>query len=412
MRKISLAGKVFIGFAVGIALGVIFQEKILAIKLVGDIFLSLIKMLVVPLIFFSIASSVCGIESISKLKKMGGKILLYYVGTTLISAAIGILASNYLSPGSGFTLESLVGAGDVPHAQASTPGFASTILSMIPTNPVKAFAEGKLIQIIIFAVFWGTAITGLGGAASTMKKFTEQGAAIMIRITGMVMELSPYGVAALIACSVGQYGLQIFGPLGKMIGSLYLTALIVIIVLYVPMLKLIGKVSVKDFFRHMGKVMVMTVSTTSSAGTMPLTLKTMTDDFKVRKELADFSIPLGTVINMNGAVLFYSMIVIFVAQIYGVDLTIAQQFYLVLFGSIIAMGSPGIPGGGIVMTIVLLSFMNLPLEIMGLIAGVYRLFDMCNTTLNVVGDAVTTICIAKTDDMMDEATGEKAYGNA
>ncbi|MFW5490122.1 MAG: dicarboxylate/amino acid:cation symporter [Desulfovibrio sp.] len=401
MRKVSLAGKVFIGFAVGIVLGLIFQEKILAIKLVGDIFLSLIKMLVVPLVFFSIASSVSGIESITKLKKMGGKVLLYYVGTTLICAAIGIAAANIFSPGVGFTLESLAGAGTVSHS-ATTPGFASTILSMIPTNPFKAFSEGKLIQIIIFALFLGTAITGLGASVSTVKKFIDEGNKLMIRITGMVMELSPYGVAALIACSVGKYGLEVFGPLGKLVGALYLAALVVMVCLYIPMLRLIGKVSIKDFFRHMGKVMVMTISTTSSAGTMPLTLKTMTDDFKVRAELAEFTIPLGTVINMNGAVLYYSMAVAFVAQIYNIDLSLAQQIYLVLFGSVIAMGSPGIPGGGIVMTMVLLSFMNLPLEIMGLIAGVYRLFDMCNTTLNVVGDAVSTLCIASTDHMIGD----------
>ncbi len=410
MRKLSLATKVFIGFAVGIVLGLIFQDKILVIKPVGDIFLSLIKMLVAPLIFLSITSSVSSLESIAKLRKMGGKVLLYYVATTLLAACIGIIAANVLAPGSGFTLEAITGAAAAPKAPAGTPGFASTILSMIPTNPFKSLAEGNLIQIIIFSVLLGTAITSLSSRVPTVKKAVDEGADIMYRITGMVMETSPYGVAALIACSVGQYGLQIFGPLGKLVGSLYLAAIVVILLLYIPMLRLIGKMPIKDFFRHMAKVMMMTISTTSSAGTMPLTMKTMTDDFNVSKELVDFSIPLGTVINMNGAVLYYSMAVVFVAQVYGISVPLDQQFYLILFSSIIAMGSPGIPGGGIVMTMVLLTFMHLPLEIMGLIAGVYRLFDMCNTTLNVMGDAVTTLCIAKTDGLTEvpEHAGVKA----
>lgn len=402
MRKLSLATKVFIGFVCGIALGLIFQEKILVIKVVGDIFLSFIKMLVAPLIFFSITSSISSLESISKLRKMGGKVLAYYAVTTIICAVIGIIASKLLSPGAGFTLEALTGAGKAPPAPTSTPGFASTLLSMIPTNPFKSLADGNLIQIIIFSAFLGTAITSLGKAVPAMKSIVNEGASIMYRITGMVMETSPFGVAALIACSVGQYGLQVFGPLGKLVGSLYLAAIVVIVLLYIPMLRLVGKVPLRVFFRHMGKIMMMTISTTSSAGTMPLTMKTMTDDFKVNKGLVDFAIPLGTVINMNGAVLYYAMAVIFVAQIYGVDVSLSQQLYLVLFSSIIAMGSPGIPGGGIVMTMVLLSFMNLPLEIMGLIAGVYRLFDMCNTTLNVMGDVVTTICIAQRDGLIDE----------
>lgn len=408
MRTISLATKVFIGFIIGIALGLIFKESILIIKPIGDIFLNLIRMLVAPLIFFSIASSVSGLESMTQLRRMGGKVMLYYAGTTVISAVIGLVCAHIIAPGAGFSLDALAGASTAPAAPATQPGVAAAIISMVPTNPFKALADGNLIQIIIFAVFIGTAVTSLGGKTETFKKFIDDGANIMYRVTAMVMEVSPYGVCALIAVSIGQYGLHVFGPLGKLVGGLYLAALCIILVLYVPMLKFIGKMPLSVFFRHIGKVMVMTASTTSSAGTMPLTMKTATEDFKVHKELVDFAIPLGTVINMNGAVLFYSMCMLFVAQIYGVEVPISQQIFLVFFASIIAMGSPGIPGGGIVMTMVLLNFMGLPLEIMGLIAGVYRLFDICNTTLNVVGDVVTTICVGRTENMTAYPTGTES----
>ena len=406
MRKINLATQVFIGFALGIVLGLIFKSDILVLKPVGDIFINLIKMIVAPLMFFSIVSSISGLESMAQLRKMGGKVMGYYVATTVICAFLGLAIANLLTPGQGFIMPD-IGNGSALPAAPATMGFAATLVNMVPVNPFKSLTETNLIQIIVFGMFVGTAITALGEKASVVKSAFSQGASVMYKITGYVMAVSPVGVLALMACSIGQYGLEIFGPMGKFVLALYFGGLVVLVVLYIPMLKLIGKMPLGLFFRNIGKIMMMTVSTTSSAGTMPLTLRTVKEDYKVKAEFADFAIPLGTTINMNGAVLYFSMAVVFVSQIYGIQLGLDQQLYLVLIASILAIGSPGIPGGGIVMTMVLLNFMGLPLEIMGLVAGLYRLFDMLNTTLNVVGDVVSTLCVARTENMFEDSAAEK-----
>lgn len=401
MRKPSLATQVFIGFALGIILGLVFKEDVLILKPLGDIFLNLIKMLVAPLIFFSVVSSISSLESMAQLKKMGGKVMGFYIGTMIICALLGLTVANLIEPGKGFTISSIIADASVVPAAPASMNFAETLVNMIPTNPFNALSQTNLIQIIIFSLFLGLAMTALGDESSTMKRIFHEGASIMYKITSYVMAVSPLGVMALMACTIGQYGLEIFGPLGKFLLALYTGGLVVLVLLYVPMLKFIGKMPLRLFFRHIGKVAIMSMSTTSSAGTMPLSLSTAKNDFKVHPELADFAIPLGAAINMNGAVLYYSMAVTFVSQIYGMGLGFDQQFYLVVLAAIIALGSPGIPGGGIVMTMVLLTFMGLPLEIMGLIAGVYRLFDMLNTTLNIIGDIVGTVCVARLDDMID-----------
>jgi len=273
---------------------------------------------------------------------------------------------------------------------------------MVPTNPVKALADGNLMQIIVFSVFFGIGMILLGDNSDPIKKVIDNVSDIMLKVTGMIMEFSPYGVAALIAVSVGEYGLKIFGPLAKFILTDYVGMICVLLIMYTLMIKFIAKVSLRKFFKHIPEIWAVTASTTSSSGTLPVTMKVVEEKFGVKNELAGFSLPLGATINMNGAAVYFAVGVIFVSQIYGIDMSIYQQFMTIIMATLIAIGSPGIPGGGIVMMVMLLNTMGLPIDVIGLIAAIYRVIDMGHTSLNVTGDVVSTLCIARVENLFKD----------
>lgn len=401
MRKLSLSTKIFIGFVVGIVLGIIFGEKMLIVKPLGDIFLTLIKMIVVPLVTFSIITGVASIGDIQKLKKVGTKTILYFIITTACAGIIGLAISNFIQPGSGVDMSAIASTGK--YEAKAMPGLGATILGMFPDNPIKAMASGNLMQIIIFAIFFGVALTAIGDAGKKVISFLSVCTQVMLKMTSIVMAFSPIGVAALISVSIGQYGLSIFSPLGKFIGTIWTADILVAIIMYGFMLTVIAKVSPFKAIKRIVDVWLMTLSTTSSTGTLPVSIKTVVEKFGVKKEFAEFVLPLGATMNMNGGGVYYSAAVLFVSQIYGVQLDFSQQILIVFLATIISVGSPGIPGGGIVMTIMLLTTMGLPLDIMGLVAGMYRLIDMANTTMNVTGDVITTICVARGEGAIEDS---------
>lgn len=401
MRNLSLATKILIGFAVGIILGILFKDKILFIKPIGDLFLTLIKMLVVPLVFFSITSGITSLSDIQRLKRIGIKTVLYFLGTTVLAGVIGLTVAHIFKPGENFNISFIPGA--TTASAQEIPSLANTILGMFPSNPIASLASGNLIQIIIFSLFLGISIVLIGKKAEITKKIMDEGTNIMYKMTNIVMSFSPYGIAALIACTIGEYGLAIFGPLAKFILTDYIGLISVVVILYLFMLKFIARIPLGYFFKNIIPVWLMTTSTTSSSGSLPITINITEKRFGVSNELAQFTLPLGATINMNGAVVYYAAAVIFIAQIYGVDLSLTDQIMVILLTTLISVGSPGIPGGGIVMTIMLLTTMGLPMEIVGLIAGIYRIIDMGHTTLNVTGDVVSTLCIARQEKMIDDS---------
>lgn len=401
MKKLGLTSKIFIGFALGIILGLIFGEKVTVIKPLGDIFLTLIKMIVVPLVFCSITSGVASIGDINKLKRIGSKTLIYFVVATMLAGIIGLVIAQLVQPGSGVELNMI--QANSKYEAKEMPTLAKTLLDMFPSNPIKALVDGNLMQIIVFSLFLGVSLTLLGEKGKKAIELFDIGTEAMYKMTAIVMDFSPIGVAALMACSIGEYGLKIFGPLGKFILTDYLGLLAVILLLYVPMLKFIAKIPLGYFFKKVLQIWLVTASTTSSSGTLPVTISVTKKKFGVSDELAEFILPLGATMNMNGAVVYYSAAVMFVSQIYGVTMDLSQQVLIIILATIISIGSPGIPGGGIVMTIMLLTTMGLPMEIVGMIAGIYRIIDMGHTTLNVTGDVITSLCIGRSENAIDDS---------
>lgn len=397
-KKLSLATKTFIGFGLGIVIGLVFGEKATIVKPLGTIFLNMIKMIVVPMVFFSITAGVASLGDLKKLRNIGVKVVGLYALTSALCVGLGLIMANIINPGKGFDLTALSQSTDY-EAQAM-PSIIDTLIDMFPSNIFTSFTNTNMLQIIVFSVFLGVALIMMGKEGERLLAGVQSCANAMYKITAIVMEFSPIGVCALLADSVGAYGLKIFGPLGKLILTVYASDVILVLVMYIPMVALLAKFPVKKWLQGIWKVWVVTASTTSSSGSLPITTSVTNDEFGVSSELSSFSLPLGATINMNGGCIYYAAAIVMTAQIYGMNLTPSALVNIIISTVLVAMGCPGVPGGAIIMTTILLTNMGLPLEIVGLIAGIFRLIDMANTTFNVTGDVVTTMVVACSEGMM------------
>lgn len=397
-KKLSLATKTFIGFGLGIVIGLVFGEKATIVKPLGTIFLNMIKMIVVPMVFFSITAGVASLGDLKKLRNIGVKVVGLYALTSALCVGLGLIMANIINPGKGFDLTALSQSTDY-EAQAM-PSIIDTLIDMFPSNIFTSFTNTNMLQIIVFSVFLGVALIMMGKEGERLLAGVQSCANAMYKITAIVMEFSPIGVCALLADSVGAYGLKIFGPLGKLILTVYASDVILVLLMYIPMVALLAKFPVKKWLQGIWKVWVVTVSTTSSSGSLPITTSVTNDEFGVSSELSSFSLPLGATINMNGGCIYYAAAIVMTAQIYGMNLTPSALVNIIISTVLVAMGCPGVPGGAIIMTTILLTNMGLPLEIVGLIAGIFRLIDMANTTFNVTGDVVTTMVVARSEGMM------------
>lgn len=397
-KKLSLATKTFIGFGLGIVIGLVFGEKATIVKPLGTIFLNMIKMIVVPMVFFSITAGVASLGDLKKLRNIGVKVVGLYALTSALCVGLGLIMANIINPGKGFGLTALSQSTDY-EAQAM-PSIIDTLIDMFPSNIFTSFTNTNMLQIIVFSVFLGVALIMMGKEGERLLAGVQSCANAMYKITAIVMEFSPIGVCALLADSVGAYGLKIFGPLGKLILTVYASDVILVLLMYIPMVALLAKFPVKKWLQGIWKVWVVTASTTSSSGSLPITTSVTNDEFGVSSELSSFSLPLGATINMNGGCIYYAAAIVMTAQIYGMNLTPSALVNIIISTVLVAMGCPGVPGGAIIMTTILLTNMGLPLEIVGLIAGIFRLIDMANTTFNVTGDVVTTMVVARSEGMM------------
>lgn len=397
-KKLSLATKTFIGFGLGIVIGLVFGEKATIVKPLGTIFLNMIKMIVVPMVFFSITAGVASLGDLKKLRNIGVKVVGLYALTSALCVGLGLIMANIINPGKGFDLTALSQSTDY-EAQAM-PSIIDTLIDMFPSNIFTSFTNTNMLQIIVFSVFLGVALIMMGKEGERLLAGVQSCANAMYKITAIVIEFSPIGVCALLADSVGAYGLKIFGPLGKLILTVYASDVILVLLMYIPMVALLAKFPVKKWLQGIWKVWVVTASTTSSSGSLPITTSVTNDEFGVSSELSSFSLPLGATINMNGGCIYYAAAIVMTAQIYGMNLTPSALVNIIISTVLVAMGCPGVPGGAIIMTTILLTNMGLPLEIVGLIAGIFRLIDMANTTFNVTGDVVTTMVVARSEGMM------------
>lgn len=389
--KILIA--LFLGVLAGLALGPYAEY----LRIVGDIFLRLINMIIVLLVLASMTVGITSIHDPEKLGRVGLKSILLFLTTTGISILIGIAIATLFGVGTGLELTPIQSL----NIQAPPP-ISQIILETIPSNPIQSLVEGNVLQIIVFAVFLGISINFAGERGKPLKDFLESLADVMYRLTSIVMEFSPIGVFAIMAWVTGSFGLKTILQLSKFLTTYYLACAIHIFVVFCGILRFLVKVSPWPFFRGMGDAIMMAFSTCSSSATLPVSMHCVQENLGVSKNIASFVLPLGSTVNMNGAALFQGMAVVFIANAYNIDLSFIQLITIIVTATLSAVGAAGIPGTGFIMLSAVLASAGLPIEGLAILAGIDRVREMVSTILNVTGDAVCSVYIAKQEEEFDE----------
>ncbi|WP_284139580.1 MULTISPECIES: dicarboxylate/amino acid:cation symporter [unclassified Virgibacillus] len=389
MKK-GLMWQIIGAFILAIIAGLLFGEKIEVVKPLGDLFLRLIKFIIVPLILSTIIVGVTSTNDVKKLGRLGGKTISFYLLTSLVAISLGLLAGYVFSPGIGTDIE-LTGQEEV--SVNETEGVVQTILNIIPTNPFEALATGNVLQIIFFAIFLGVGITIAGEKAKPVQRFFDGLAEVMYKITSIVMMVVPIGIFGLLAPIVGAYGAAVLLPLIKLIIAMFVASIIHVTVLYSIAVKTLGKMNPITFLKGIFPAAVVAFSTSSSSGTLPVTMKCAEENLKVSKETSSFVLPLGATINMDGTAIYQGLAVVFIAQYFGVDLTFSQLVTVALIGTLASIGTAGVPGAGMIMLTMVMAAINLPLEGLALVAGIDRILDMMRTSVNVIGDASASVIV-------------------
>ena len=406
MKKLSLPVKIFIGLVLGIVVGLIFQSSpevaITYIKPLGVLFLNLIKMVIVPLVLSSLVVGSASTGDVGKLGRIGIKTLAYFLITTALAVTLGLFFANILQPGLGLSipLEATTEAGEIP-------SMLDTLLNIVPTNPIQAMAEANMLQIIIFALFLGISITLVGDKAKPFFDFFDSMAEVCYKIVAIIMEFGPIGVFGLIAPVVAEHGASALLPLLKVIIAVYLSCIVHAVVVYSGAVYLFTKMNPIMFFKGAAPAMMLAFTTSSSSGTLPITMKCTEENLGVPKSISSFVLPLGATINMDGTALYQGVCALFVAQVYGLDLNLAQQMTIVLTATLASIGTAGVPGGGLIMLTMVLQSVGLPLEGVALIGGIDRILDMARTCVNTTGNMACAVVIASTEGELQESVKEQ-----
>ncbi len=397
-KKLSLFIRVMIGFAIGIAIGLIFGPQASAINFLGTILVRLLNMVVAPLVLCLLICAAADVGDYKTLGKIGIKTVVIFIVSTAVAVAIGLSFAYLFNVGTGVTLnvETAAKSSDIV-----IPSALNTLINIIPSNPFASLSEANLLQIIFFALIFGFALTKLGNKGKSVLDFFRGCGDVVKEITNIVLEFTPIGVMGLMANVVGKNGIGILLPYGKTIIAMYLAcALFTILVQGVVMVGMVGGCSPIKFFKEMKEAALFIFATCSSVATIPLTLAG-TKRLGVSEKVANFVIPFGSVMNMNGTAIYEAIAVVFTAQIYGIELTTMQLVLIMLSATLASIGTAGVPGSGLVMLTIVLTSVNLPLEAVGLLAGIDRILNMARVIPNILGDAATAVIVAKTSGEMD-----------
>lgn len=421
-KKIPLYLQILIGMAIGLIWGLIavnFNLENLTLKWIkpwGTIFLNLLKLIAVPLIFVSLVKGISGLSNISKLSSMGLKTLGLYIISTLIAITIGLVLVNTIQPGNTFPDEKKIeyqekfGASIVDRQAAAEnireQSPLNFLVDMVPENIFKASTDNsKMLQIILFAILFAVAMMLLPSKkVEPVKRFFDSLNDIILKLIDLIMLTAPYGVFALLAALVVDFSgdADLFTALGLYFITVVIGLSIVVFVFYPLFLKLfVKKAKISRFFKGIMPAQMLAFSTSSSAATLPVTLKQVTNELGVDKEVANFVLPVGVTINMDGTSCYQAIAAVFIAQVFGIDLSFGQQLTIVLTALLASIGSPGVPGGSIVMLIIVLTSVGIPVEGLALILGIDRPLDMLRTVVNITGDSTVSSIVAKTEGKLD-----------
>ncbi|MBQ7214365.1 MAG: dicarboxylate/amino acid:cation symporter [Synergistaceae bacterium] len=393
-RNWSLFTRIMIGFVLGIAVGLIWGPGAKALNPLGTILTRLLTMVVAPLVLCLLVCAAADVGDGKKLGRMGVKTVVCFLLSTAIAIVLGLVTSNIIGVGTGVTIQQTASS---TASAAKEVSMLDTLINIIPNNPFEALAKQNLLQIIFFALILGFALMKLGEPVKPLLDIFRSGQEAMKEITNIVLEFTPYGVFGLMANVVGSNGPEILIPYIKAIAAMYIAGAIYVIVVQAGiMVGVIGRVNPFRFLKTMKEAMAFVFATCSSVATIPLNLK-CTKDLGVDDETANFVIPFGAVMNMNGTAIYEAVAVVFTAQIFGIDLSFTQQVMIMLTATLASIGTAGIPGSGLVMLTIVLSSVNLPMEAIGLLAGIDRILNMGRVIPNIVGDAASAVIVSRTE---------------
>ena len=408
-KRLPLSIKIFAGLLIGVILGLISVEggildsSIFAgnaggalnllkeyIKPIGDIFLNLLKFVVVPIVLLSIITGIISLSDIKKVWSIGIKTILFYLFTTFIALVIGTIVATLFKKG--FVLLDTTGA---EYQAKEAQNFIKVIADMFPTNIVAPLLNASMLQVIVIALFIGFAIIIAGDKAKLFGDFIESANAVFIEVMDMIIHFSPVGIVCLVAPVIAENGPKIIGSLALVIGIAYLGYFLHMIITYSIMVFGIAKINPIQFFKGIAPAMVMAFSSASSVGTLPLNID-CTTKLGGKKDIVSFVLPLGATINMDGTAIYQAVCTVFIASCYGINLSMSQIVTVIVTATIASIGTAGVPGAGVVMLAMVLQAVGLPVDGIALVLGVDRIFDMGRTVVNITGDSACSLCVSAT----------------
>lgn len=395
----NLSVQIFISLVLSVVVGLVLGDGAAApvktwIAPIGTMFINLIKMMIVPVVFCSLVVGMTSMGDMKKLGRIGVKTLCIYMVTTAIAIVIGFAVAGVIEPGVGMALPTDAAAPKVKEA----PSIMQVFVNMIPANPIASMAKADILPVIIFALFVGAGIVSVGGKrAETLFSFFDASAEVCYKIIGMIMKTAPVGVFCLLLPVVVQNGPKVLLPLLSVIICMAVGSVIHAVCVYSSLTAVSAHMSPLTFFRGMSEAMAIAFTTCSSAGTLPVNMQNVQTKLGVKRDIASFVLPLGATINMDGTALYMGICSLFIANVFGIPLTVDQMMMIVLTGTLASIGTAGVPGAGLIMLAMVLQSVGLPMEGLALVAGIDRVLDMFRTCLNITGDAAVAVAVNATE---------------
>ena len=410
--KMSLTAKVLIGMGLGIAVGLMINLTGLnapgtfindyivngVFLVAGKMFVNALKMLVVPLVMFSLICGVVGIGDIRVLGRVGGKSFGLYMMTTAIAIATAIIIASTFGIGSGMNQTT-----EATFEGSESPPLSQVLIDIIPSNPIQSMANGDMLPVIFFSILFGISMLMVGKRVKGFVDIVETANEIMMKMVNIIMAVAPYAVFALIAKAVAELGLDLLASLAGYVAVLVGALMFHLFVTLMVVLKVFSGLSPMTFLKKIRNVQVFAFSTASSNATIPVTMRTVTERMGVNNSVASFSVPFGATINMDGTAIMQGVATVFIANVYGVELGIAGYLTVILMSVLASIGTAGVPGVGLIMLSMVFAQVGLPIEGIGLVLGVDRLMDMIRTAVNVSGDAAVSCIVAKSEGKLDQS---------
>ncbi len=393
--KVGPGGRILIGMLAGVLLGAVLGERVAAIQPLGDLFITLLVLAAAPLVFFNLLAGLTSLVDMRTLGRFAGKTVGYFLTTELVALSLGLGAIALLRPGDGMRLTEQVPE-TVSETVGAAPSATDVLLDMVPTNLLRAFADGNVVQLVVLALMLGVATMTLGdGPRARLATLFEDLAGLFRRLVHMILWIAPVGIGALVAVTVGRYGAELIAPMARFLAGVW-GAQIVIVAGYMLLLRFLSDTRPWPFLRATGSLWATTAATTSSLASLSVGLETA-GRLGLPRRVYSLVLPLGAQLNKDGTSVMLAAVLLFTAQAAGVTFSPADFVTILLLGLLLSHGTGGVPGGGFVVALIYVQALNLPVEVAAIVGGIYRLVDMSNTTVNIMGDMVGASLVARSE---------------